>query len=313
MKPEERTMIMTSTQLTSIIPSRERDLGGFQVRRILPAIGRKMVGPFIFLDHMGPAEFSPGQGMDVRPHPHINLATVTYLFEGAIFHRDSLGFAQVIRPGDINWMTAGSGIVHSERTPQELRDKGSRINGIQCWVALPVSHEETEPTFQHHPEASLPSFSVNGVQVRLLLGDAFGHRSPVRVFSDIIYLEVQLPAGKELIVPAGQRELGVYPAQGSIQVNNQVLPQGSLGIGGVGVHLHLRAESTSRLMVIGGEPFAEGREIWWNFVSSSTARIEKAKMDWAAGRFPKVPGDEEEFIPLPEEYPAPARPAGTIL
>jgi redox-sensitive bicupin YhaK (pirin superfamily) len=283
-----------------IVTPRDRDIGGFFVHRLLPAIGRKAVGPFVFLDHMGPADLAPGDGIDVRPHPHIGLATVTFLFDGAIMHRDSLGSEQVIRPGDVNWMTAGSGVVHSERTPPEERRAGSRLEGIQCWVALPKKDEETAPSFAHHAESALPCFTIDGVELRLILGTAFGKTSPVRTFGDMIYLDAQMPEGARLEVPAGARELGAYLARGDVLVNGEPLPEKALAVGHAGADLTLTATRASRVMIIGGVPLPEPRQIWWNFVSSSKERIEQAKADWAAGRFPKVPGDEKEWIPLPE-------------
>lgn len=297
--------------MAHVITSRERDIGGFSVRRLLPAVGRKMVGPFIFFDHMGPATFAPTQGMDVRPHPHIGLATVTFLFEGAILHRDSLGFVQEIRPGDVNWMIAGSGIVHSERTPPSLRQTGSRVEGIQCWIALPQSDEETAPAFFHHPAATLPEFKIGDVTLRLLAGSAFERQSPVRTFSDLLYLDVNMPAGAQLTVPAGERELGVYLARGSVLLGEEPLAAKSLAVGKVGEDLSIKAEAASRLMLLGGTPLSEDREIWWNFVSSSKARLARAKVDWKAGRFGTIPGDDQEFIPLPAETPV--TPPGTVL
>lgn len=306
---------MTNAKIASIVPGRERDLGGLVVRRILPAIGRKMVGPFVFLDHMGPAAFAPGEGIDVRPHPHIGLATVTFLFEGAIMHRDSLGSEQVIRPGDVNWMTAGSGIVHSERTPAELRKTGGKLDGMQSWIALPKAHEEVEASFYHHPGRTLPKFEVDGVSLQLLIGKAFGKESPVKALSDTIYLDVQMPKGTRLVIPqadADRRELGVYLAGGKVTVEGDDVEERALMVGRLGANLTIEAKATSRVMILGGEPFGETREIWWNFVSSSKERIEKAKADWSAGRFPKVPGDDQEFIPLPDSPPT-KKPAGTIL
>ncbi len=282
-----------------ILPARQRDLGDFVVGRVLPAIGRKMVGPFIFFDHMGPARFAPGKGMDVRPHPHIGLATLTFLFDGAIMHRDSLGSEQVIRPGDVNWMTAGSGIVHSERTPAEERAKGHAIEGLQCWIALPKGHEETAPSFFHHAEASLPRFSHDGVDCRLLVGDAFGKKSPVASFSDTLYLDARFAAGGRLVIPAGKRELGVYVIAGDVRVADQPVPVNSLAVGHVSDDFEIQAGSAAHVMILGGEPLGETREIYWNFVASSKERIEQAKNAWKEGRFAKVPGDSFEFIPLP--------------
>ena len=285
----------------TVITARDRDLGGFSVRRLLPAIGRKMVGPFTFFDHMGPADFAPGQGMDVRPHPHIGLATVTYLFDGAIGHLDSLGSNQVIRPGDVNWMTAGRGIVHSERTPPDIRRAGGRVDGIQCWLALPRAAEEVEPSFVHHPGATLPELAIGGATLRLLLGDAFGKTSPAKLHCDTLYIDAKMPPSARVEFPAGSRELGVYVASGAVKINGTVAAPLSLTIGYVGQALTVEATTTSRVMVIGGQPFGEAREIWWNFVSSSKERIEKAKGDWREKRFGPVPGDESEFIPLPEQ------------
>lgn len=295
------TQFMTTKPLAMTITPRERDLGGFSVRRILPAIGRKMVGPFIFFDHLGPVTFAPGQGMDVRPHPHIGLATVTFLFDGAIGHRDNLGSVQVIRPGDVNWMTAGSGIAHSERTPPDVRTTGGAIEGIQCWVALPLQHEQTPPTFAHHPSATLPEFSIDGVRLKLLAGSAFGRQSPVHTFSDMIYIDVQCAAGQTLTIPAGERELGAYVVHGHVKVSGHVLSEKSLAIGHPGDDLKIEAGSAARVMIIGGEPFGETREIWWNFVASSKELIEQAKKDWTDQKFRRVPGDEDEFIPLPKD------------
>ena len=296
-----------------VIPSREKDLGGFSVRRVLPYASRRMVGPFIFLDHMGPASFSPGQGINVRPHPHIHLATVTYLFEGKIHHRDSLGYSQLIEPGAINWMTAGRGIVHSERTPEEFRATAWKLNGIQCWVALPAESENVEPTFAHHPAVTLPEFEVEGVKLKLLLGKAFGRTSPVKVHSDLFYLDMQLRAGQKLTLPCDGRESAVYVASGRLEISGLSVGAYGMAVGNVGEDLVLTAEEHSRCMLLGGSPVGK-RFLYWNFVSSSEESLEKAKADWRPGpgsaRFPKVPGDEAEFIPLPED---PVKPKGTIL
>jgi redox-sensitive bicupin YhaK (pirin superfamily) len=290
-----------TTNTLKIISARDRDLGdGFTVRRLLPAIGRKMVGPFIFFDHMGPVTFAPGHGLDVRPHPHIGLATVTFMFEGAIMHRDSLGYEQVIRAGDVNLMTAGSGIVHSERSPDDERRRGSKLEGIQCWLALPLKDEETNPKFEHYPSSKLPEFTINNIQLKLMMGSAFGFESPVTMFSDTLYIDMQMDAGSELTVPAGKRELAAYLAKGSAVVGNQALSLKEMAVAGVGQELTIRAIEPSRLLVIGGEPFNEPREMFWNFVSSSKERLDKAKDDWRHGRFAKVHGDDLEFIPLPE-------------
>lgn len=296
-----------------VIPSREKDLGGFTVRRVLPYARRRMVGPFLFLDHMGPAEFRAGQGINVRPHPHIHLATVTYLFEGKVHHRDSLGSDQEIEPGAINWMTAGHGIVHSERTPEDLKAAPWCLDGIQCWVALPAEHENVAPSFAHHPAATLPELERDGVKPKLLLGRALGFESPVKVHSDLFYLDVKMEAGATLTLPCDGREGAVYLARGALDVNGIALGAFGMAVGVVGEPLVLTAREPSRLMLLGGAPVGE-RFMEWNFVSSRRESIEEAKAEWSAGpgsaRFPKVPGDELEFIPLPEE---PETAKGTIL
>jgi redox-sensitive bicupin YhaK (pirin superfamily) len=284
--------------LATIIEARTRDIDGFRVGRVLPAIGRRMVGPFIFFDHMGPADLAPGRGLDVRPHPHINLATVTYLFDGAIAHRDSLGSHQVIRPGEINWMTAGRGIAHSERTPPELRASGSRLHGIQLWVALPVEQEEMAPAFHHHPAGDLPSLEREGASLRVLIGSAFGETSPVATFSPMFYVEVEMAAGAVLALPAEHRERAVYVVEGALRCGADRIEARHLALFEEGAAPAIRAESAARVMLLGGEPLGP-RHIWWNFVSSSAERIEQAKRDWRDGRFAVVAGDESEFIPLP--------------
>jgi redox-sensitive bicupin YhaK (pirin superfamily) len=280
-----------------VIEARTRDLGeGFAVRRILPAARRRMVGPFIFFDHMGPVDFAPGHGLDVRPHPHIALATVTYLFEGEIVHRDSLGSHETIRPGEVNWMTAGRGIVHSERTGPELRARGARLHGIQLWVALPAEHEEHAPEFHHHDAASLPELELAGARVRVLAGSAYGATSPVRTFSPLAYVDATVPAGGELPLPDAE-ERALYVADGRVSCGSERAGSGTMLVLAAAARA-FRAETPARVMLIGGAPVGP-RHIFWNFVSSSPERIEQAKADWRAGRFPKVPGDEIEFIPLP--------------
>jgi redox-sensitive bicupin YhaK (pirin superfamily) len=286
--------------IETIIDARPRDLGGFTVGRLLPSTARRLVGPFIFFDHMGPAEFPPGAGMDVRPHPHIGLATVTYLFEGEILHRDSLGSLQPIRPGDINWMTAGRGIVHSERTSPELRESGLKINGLQLWVALPIADEETAPEFHHHPAATLPALERDGARIRVLAGTAYGETSPVRTFSSLFYVDVALPAGCTLPVPRDHEERAAYVVEGAISCGVEQAAPGRMLVFTPGAEVVLRAESDSRIVLVGGAPLEGQRHIFWNFVSSSTERIEQAKLDWKEQRFAKVPGDELEFIPLPK-------------
>ncbi|GAP65469.1 pirin-related protein [Mizugakiibacter sediminis] len=283
-----------------LIEGRERDLGdGFTVRRLLPHMRARLVGPFIFFDHMGPARLAPGQGLDVRPHPHIGLATVTFLFEGAMRHRDSLGCAQDIVPGDVNWMTAGRGIVHSERTPPDARAAGGSLHGIQTWVALPRAHEEDAPEFHHHDASTLPEVTRAGVRLRLIAGEAYGERAPVRVFSPMFYLGGEMDADAALDLPAGHAERGVYVVDGEVEMGARTLAAMQMGVQLGGVPLRLRARRPSRVMLFGGAPFGEPRFIWWNFVSSSRERIEAAKADWKEGRFDPVPG-EHEFIPLPE-------------
>ena len=276
---------------------RSRDLGDFTVRRVLPDPRRPMVGPFIFFDHMGPTEFEAGKGIDVRPHPHICLSTVTYLFEGELVHRDSLGIHQVIRPGEVNWMTAGKGIVHSERSP-ENRQGGERIHGIQCWVALPETHEETEPAFTHYPKDELPILEKDGASLVLIAGEAFGLRSPVKTHSPLYYAHVEMETGANMSLPQDYEDSAAYIASGSVEVDGTPYEEGHMLIGEPGQHFELQAVSPTRVLLLGGEPLGP-RHIWWNFVASSEARIEKAKEDWQTRRFPEVPG-ETEFIPLPE-------------
>jgi len=289
----------TTPALAAIIEARTRDLDGFPIGRVLPAIGRRMVGPFIFFDHMGPTVLSPGQGLDVRPHPHINLATVTYLFDGAIAHRDSLGSYQVIRPGEINWMTAGRGIAHSERTPPDVRAAGGPVHGIQLWVALPTAHEEVEPAFHHHAAEALPSLERDGTRLRVLIGSAFGATSPVETFSPTVYVEAEVPAGGRLPIPPDYRERAAYVVEGSLGCGAEQIDARRMAVFAPGPAPDVRSETGARVMLLGGEPLDGARHIWWNFVSSSAARIEQAKRDWKARRFPPVPGDEAEFIPLP--------------
>ncbi len=286
--------------ITRVIDPRSRDLGGFEVRRILPIAKQRMVGPFVFYDHLGPAVFQAGKGIDVRPHPHIGLATVTYLFEGELMHRDSLGFAQQIRPGDVNWMTAGRGIVHSERSSPDARDRDLTLHAIQSWVALPQSHEETEPSFHHHGGETLPSLEIDGVRLRLIAGSAYGETSPVKVFSPTFYLAAEMPAGSRLTLPSEHEERAVHVADGVVSVQGQTLSVGQMAVFVAGAEITVQAEAESLVMLLGGAAMDGERHIWWNFVSSSKDRIEQAKADWKEGRFDAVPG-ESEFIPLPED------------
>lgn len=282
------------------IEPRPRDLGdGFMVRRILPVAKRRHVGPFVFLDHMGPAVFQPGQGLDVRPHPHIGLATVTYLFDGEILHRDSLGVVQPIRPGEVNWMTAGRGIVHSERTAPALRAAGHRLEGIQAWVALPAGDEEAAPDFAHHPAGTLPLIERDGVRLRLIAGRAYGAVAPARVFSPMFYLDAEMKPGAALKMPDDHVERAVYVAAGQVAINGIGFGAGQMAVLKTAAVVTVAAEQAARLMLLGGAPLDGERLIWWNFVASRKERLEQAKRDWRDGRFPSVPG-ETEFIPLPE-------------
>ncbi|HEY8554767.1 MAG TPA: pirin family protein [Burkholderiales bacterium] len=283
----------------AVIVPRARDLGGFEVRRALPAAGRQMVGPFIFLDQMGPATFEAGRGVDVRPHPHINLATVTYLFAGEILHRDSLGNVQPIRPGEVNWMTAGRGITHSERTAPETRARGHELFGLQTWVALPAEAEETEPAFAHYAASALPLLEDSDKTVRLIAGTLYGHRSPVRTFGGIFYAHALLAAGAKLPLDTEHEERAVYVLSGEIAIGDQDYAGGRLLVLRPGEPLTLRARSAASLMLLGGATMDGPRYIWWNFVSSRRERIEQAAADWEAGKFPPVAGDDKECIPLP--------------
>jgi redox-sensitive bicupin YhaK (pirin superfamily) len=277
-----------------------RSIDTFEVHRLLPAFPQKMIGPFIFFDHMGPAELAPGQGLDVRPHPHIGLATVTYLFEGAILHRDSLGSVQRIVPGDVNWMTAGRGIVHSERTAPEDRPAGPHLHGIQTWVALPREFERAEPTFIHYPAATLPALQLPGVTLRLMIGSAYGMHSPVRTYSDTFYAAAELEPDARFALPADVPERGVYVVEGDVSVGGQAVPRFHMASVPAGVAAEVHAASGARVMLVGGAPLDGDRFVWWNFVASSRELIETAKEDWRRQRFGKVPG-ETEWIPLPEK------------
>ncbi|UCF99372.1 MAG: pirin family protein [Spirochaetaceae bacterium] len=281
-----------------IIQPRAVDLGGFVVRRSLPAAGYHSVGPWVFFDHIGPAAFSPGRGVDVIPHPHINLATVTYLFEGEIVHRDSIGSVQTITPGAINLMVAARGIVHSERSGPELRAKGHRLNGLQLWFALPESDEEIEPSFDHYPAGDLPRASIDGVGLRVMIGSAYGLRSPVKTFSPTLYAEADMPQEGGLVLPTEVEQRAVYLVSGALSVHDFELREHSLIAFEPGSEVRLSAREDSRLTLIGGTPLGR-RYMWWNFVSSRKERIEQAKADWKEGRFRMVPG-ETEFYPLPQ-------------
>ena len=286
--------------MTTIIPPREHDLGGFVVRRAVPSIEARSVGPFVFVDHMGPALFEPGRGIDVRPHPHIGLATVTYLWDGALRHRDTLGSLQDILPGDVNWMTAGRGIAHSERTPPDPRADGHRIHGMQTWVALPKPDEEVEPSFHHHPAATLPELERAGTRLRVIAGRGFGMESPVRVHAETFNVAVDLAADAELDIAAEAPERALYVLQGEAQLDGADIPEKHLVLLDAGTRHRLRAKTPLKAMLFGGEPLDGRRHMWWNFVSSSKERIEQAKRDWDEGRFGLIPGDSEERIPLPQ-------------
>jgi redox-sensitive bicupin YhaK (pirin superfamily) len=286
--------------IDTVIVPRTADLGGFTVRRALPHAQRRMVGPFIFVDHMGPAEFRSGQGVDVRPHPHIGLATVTYLFDGEIVHRDSLGSDVPIRPQELNWMTAGRGIVHSERTGRARRVAGERLHGLQCWVALPGADEEMAPAFAHHAAGELPVVTGEGKTVRVIAGSLLGAHAPVETRWDTVFAEARLEAGASLPLDAAHEERAVYVVAGEIAVQGDRFAAGRLLVFRPGDRITVTAATDAHLMVLGGAAMDGPRYIWWNFVSSRKDRIEQAKADWKAGRFAMVAGDRE-FIPLPEE------------
>jgi len=289
--------------LDLVIESRQRDLGGgLAVGRVLPFARRRMVGPFVFLDHMGPAAFQPGQGIDVRPHPHIGLATITYLFDGSMMHRDTLGSALEIQPGDVNWMTAGRGIAHSERTGAAVRAAGHRMHGIQSWIGLPQADEEATPAFQHFAAADLPERNDKNVTLRLIAGAAFGLTSPVKTFSPIFYADARFAPGGALHYRAEHEERALFVIDGEVQT-------GGIEVHGPGAMLALEkdeeislyADGPARVMLLGGAKLDDERHIWWNFVSSSKERIERAKQEWRDGKFGLIPGDDQEFIPLPEQ------------
>jgi len=292
---------------SNLIEGRARDLGGgFVVRRVLPAAARQMLGPFIFFDHLGPRHSPPGPAIDVRPHPHIALATVTYLFSGEILHRDSLGSVQEIHPGDVNWMVAGRGIVHSERSTERTLREGTTLHGIQSWVALPDGHEDDAPAFRHHPADTLPCIETpDGVRLRVIAGEALGRRSPAETLWPTLYVDVQMPGGARLELAPEHEERGVYVVEGRIEIDGAAKPR---GVGQLSVleardTVVIRATEQARLMLIGGQAMPTSRHISWNFVASSRPRIDAARHDWRSRnlqRFPLVPGDEREFIPLPD-------------
>nr|MBV6631088.1 pirin family protein [Oceanococcus sp. HetDA_MAG_MS8] len=284
--------------LKLVVKPHAKDLGGFSVRRTLPNKECRMIGPWVFFDHMGPANFPAGEGINVRPHPHIGISTVTYLFEGEILHRDSLGNEQPIRPGDLNLMVCGNGIVHSERQREEIKAKPHTLHALQLWLALPQDREDIDPAFYHYPQSELPATTVNGVPLRVMMGSAYGLSSPVKTFARTLYVEAALNAGQSLELP-NAAERGVYVASGEVRIGGRTIPEYSMAILSKEDGVRVEAVADARIALVGGESVGQ-RFIEWNFVSSSKERIEQAKRDWVAGRFDKVPGDEEEFIPLPK-------------
>ncbi len=290
-----------------VITPKEHDIGGLVVRRTLPNRDRRSVGPFVFFDQMGPAVFAPGQGIDVRPHPHIGLATITYLYDGAIGHKDSLGFDLAIRPGEVNWMTAGRGIVHSERTPDAERQAGGPLFGLQAWVALPIADEETDPAFVHYPASDIPRWTEGGAEIALIAGTLSGRTSPVTFFSPIVYADVRLPEGATFTLPADHAERAAHIAEGIVRIDDETYQAGQTVVFNEGSVVSLNAIASSKVMILGGAPLDtapdarpnQPRQMFWNFVSHSRDRIDQAKDDWKNGRFAKVPGDDE-FIPLPD-------------
>ncbi|MDQ6916800.1 MAG: pirin family protein [Pseudomonadota bacterium] len=298
----------TPSAIAALLKPHTKDLGGFEVQRLLPSVDAQMVGPFIFFDHFGPATFRPGEGVDVRPHPHIGLATVTYLFEGAMMHRDSLGSVQRIEPGDVNWMTAGTGIVHSERTSDADRAAGHRLHGLQTWVALPKAHEQSDPSFAHYPSASLPAVALPGVKLRLIAGTAFGQRSPATTFSPMFYVAADMEAGSAFDLYPEHEQRAVYAIDGELFVAGEALPAHHMAVLRPWTTLRIEARSRAVLVLLGGSKLDGERLIWWNFVASSKELIESASVRWREQGFARVPG-ETEFIPLPER----PHPAGTLL
>ena len=289
-----------SDQIELMVIPNAKDIGGFQVRRALPTARRRLVGPFIFFDRMGPAILRAGQALDVRPHPHIGLSTVTYLFDGKIRHRDSLGTEMVIQPGDVNLMTAGRGIVHSERTPEELRGAPMSVSGLQTWLALPDGKEEVAPVFENTAAISLPEIDAEGVGGRIVIGAFSGLRSPVMTASDTLYADLRLAPGASVKIPADAEERAIYTLEGEVSISGDRFPAERLLVFRPGDEIVVSSESGAHFMLFGGASLGSSRYIWWNFVSSSKERIEQAKEEWKTGRFDIVPGDEEEFIPLPD-------------
>lgn len=293
--------ILSPSQGVSLyIRSQERDLGDFTVRRFLPHSMQRKVGPFVFFDHMGPAGFAPGQGIDIRPHPHVCLATITYLFEGSIVHRDSLGYVQEIRPGEVNWMTAGRGIVHSERTGAAARGSGQNFHGLQLWVALPEESEEMEPEFFHYDRDAIPVLHYQNSTMRLVAGTVFGETSPVKTYSRLFYVDVEMPESGAVRLPNDYSERGVYIISGSLDCRGAPIEAGTMAVFNEDAAVELTASRNTRLVMLGGDPITE-RYLDWNFVASTRERIEQAKDDWRNGRFPIIADDAQEYIPLPQE------------
>lgn len=292
--------IAAADAIETVIVPRARDIGSFEVRRALPSAQRQMVGPFIFFDQFGPVLMQAGQGLDVRPHPHIGLSTVTWVYDGVIQHKDNLGYDQPIKPGELNWMTAGKGIVHSERTPPKERSAGQKVYGIQSWVALPKQYEDAAPGFEHVAAAALPVLEDGARKVRVIAGSIYGASSPVKTHSDLFYADVTLGAGGRLPLPTGHEERGIYVSEGSIDVSGETHEAGRLVVFHPRDPIVISTRTGARFMMLGGEPMDGPRYIWWNFVSSSKDKLEAAKDDWKQARFAIVPGDEKEFIPLPE-------------
>ncbi|WP_192256310.1 pirin family protein [Mesorhizobium caraganae] len=289
-----------SDQIELMVIPNAKDIDGFQVRRALPTARRRLVGPFIFFDRMGPAILRAGQALDVRPHPHIGLSTVTYLFDGKIRHRDSLGNEMVIQPGDVNLMTAGRGIVHSERTPEELRGAPMSVSGLQTWLALPDGKEEVAPVFENTAALLLPEIDAEGVSGRVVIGDFQGLRSPVRADTETLYADLRLAPGASVKIPADAEERAIYTLDGDVSISGDRFPAERLLVFRPGDEIVVSSERGAHFMLFGGASLGSPRHIWWNFVSSSKERIEQAKQEWKTGRFDIVPGDEEEFIPLPD-------------
>jgi len=289
--------------VAELLPPRVKDLGGgFTVRRLLPSFPRQGVGPFVFFDHFGPTTVHPTDNFDVRPHPHIGLATVTYLFEGAMLHRDNLGAEQLIEPGAINWMTAGRGIVHSERRPPHLRNERYAVHGLQLWAALPRDFEECDPAFAHTPAAAIPALHKDGHAVRVLVGEAFAHTSPVATLAATLYLDIDAAPGATLELPPTHAEMAVYPLDQALAIDGMHVPAQAMALLQPNATSHIAAANGGRYVVIGGDPLDGPRFLWWNYVSSSRERIERAKEDWSRQRMPRIPG-EHEWIPLPSEPP----------